>query len=425
VDEGPDAARTAVPIGFAPVLIRRPLLERRGVQNVLIAVALAIAAYMLAPPFSPVLSRLDGLPLVGSPQRGTAERLTVGPLPEDFEPVDRPDPVDAKGILMTGYTAGGSRFDDLVEMIDRTELNAVVIDIKDERGEISWVPRSPQAAMAGAGRPKILDPKATIRQLHRKDVYVIGRIVTFQDDYLPRARPDLAARDTGGGLWENNKSLTWLDPYSTEAQDYAISLAIEAIELGFDEIQFDYIRFPTDGDTTKMWLSHKDERLPHDVIADFLRRAHEQIVPRGAYLSVDLFGLVALVSDDLGIGQRIEMIAQQVDYISLMLYPSHYNKGEYGIPDPEKEPHKTVSVSLRDAKRRIEGTGAKLRPWLQDFSLAVPYTPVEVRAQIDAVEDAGIDEWLLWNARNRYTEDAVRSVTSKPPPDEEDSTVNR
>src|SRR5688572_15106412 len=404
---------------------RRPLLERRSVQNVLIVVALAIAAYMLAPPFSPVLSRVEGLRFISSEPSEPQQILSVGPLPEDFEPVRRPPPVEAKGILLTGYTAGGSRFDELVAMIDRTELNAVVIDIKDERGEISWTPRSPQAAMAAAGRPKILDPEKTIRQLHSKDIYVIGRIVTFQDDYLPRARPDVAARDAGGGLWENHKSLTWLDPYSTEAQDYAISLAIEAIELGFDEIQFDYIRFPTDGDTTKMWLSHKDERLPHDVIADFLERAREQIVPRGAYLSVDLFGLVALVSDDLGIGQRIEMIAEHVDYISLMLYPSHYNKGEYGIPDPEREPNKTVSLSLADAKRRLEGTGAKLRPWLQDFSLAVPYTPVEVRAQIDAVEDAGINEWLLWNARNRYTEDAIRSVTSKPPPDEEDNLVNR
>ncbi len=404
---------------------RRPLLERRSVQNVLIVVALAIAAYMLAPPFSPVLSRVEGLRFISSDPSEPQQILSVGPLPEDFEPVRRPPPTEAKGILLTGYTAGGSRFDDLVGMIDRTELNAVVIDIKDERGEISWVPRSAQAAMAGAGRPKILDPKTTIRDLKRKDIYVIGRIVTFQDDYLPRARPDLAVRDTGGGLWENHKELTWLDPYATEAQDYAISLAIEAIELGFDEIQFDYIRFPTDGDTTKMWLSHKDERLPHDVIRDFLARAREQLVPRGAYVSTDLFGLVALVSDDLGIGQRLEMIAQHVDYISLMLYPSHYNQGEYGIPDPEKEPYKTVSVSLRDAKRRIEGTGAKLRPWLQDFSLRVPYTPVEVRAQIDAVEDAGIGEWLLWNARNRYTEDAVRSVTKKPPPEPQDDAVNR
>jgi hypothetical protein len=396
-----------------------PFLERRVVQNVIIAIALVIAAYMLSPPFSPVLSRVEGLPFLTAAEKDPTQSLSVGPLPPDFEAKPRPAPTKAKGILMTGYTAGGSRFDDLTAMIGRTELNAVVIDIKDERGEISWEPRSPQARMAAAGLRKMVDPAATIRALHRKDVYVIGRIVTFQDSMLAKARPDLAVQDTHGGIWRSTKGLAWLDPYSTEAQDYDISLAVEAIELGFDEIQFDYVRFPTDGDTTRMWFPHKDERLPHEVIRDFLVRARKQIVPRGAYLSVDLFGLTALVSDDLGIGQRIELIAREVDYISLMLYPSHYHKPEYGIPDPEAEPYKTVSLSLRDAMRRIRGTGAKLRPWLQDFTMRTPYLPVEVRAQIEAAEDLGVDEWLLWNARNRYTEDALRSTARRPPEEKE------
>jgi hypothetical protein len=409
------------------MLVRRPFLERRGVQNVLIAMALVIALYMLIPPLSPVLSRTDRLPIVGGAEPDVATALTVGPLPEDFKAKRRPPPTQAKGILMTGYTAGGkTRFPELLGLIKRTELNTVVVDIKDERGEISWIPRSPQAGMGGAGLNKIKDPAARIRQLHDANIYVIGRIVTFQDNYLSRVRPDLAVHNIEtGGLWSNTKGLGWLDPYSTEAQDYAISLAIEAIELGFDEIQFDYIRFPTDGDTTKLWFTHKDERLPHEVIRDFLRRARQQIVPRGAYMSTDLFGLVALVTDDLGIGQRLELIAREVDYVSLMLYPSHYHKPEYGIADPEKEPYKTVSVSLRDAKRRIAGTGAKLRPWLQDFSLpgGVPYTPKEVRDQIKAAQDLGINEWLLWNARNRYTEDALVAVGSKPPPEPEDSPI--
>jgi hypothetical protein len=140
-------------------------------------------------------------------------------------------------------------------------------------------------------------------------------------------------------------------------------------------------------------------------------------------MSSDMFGLTALVSDDLGIGQKLELMARQVDYVSLMLYPSHFNKPEYGIPDPEKEPDRTVSLSLRDAKRRIAGTGAKLRPWLQDFSLAVPYTPREVRLQIDAAEHLGVHQWLLWNATNRYTEDALRATGDRPPP-EPDSSVS-
>lgn len=405
----------------------RPLFERRGFQNVVIAVALAIAVYMLVPPVSPVLSKAEGVPLLSAARQQRAELLTVGPLPPDFKPVRRRPPVEAKGILMTGYTAGGTRFDDLLELIERTELNAVVIDIKDERGEISWMPRSKQTRMAGAGFPKIRDRDLAprIRRLKRSGVYVIGRIVTFQDSFLSRVRPDLAIQNLDGGLWETRKGLTWLDPYASEAQDYNIALAAEAIELGFDEIQFDYIRFPTDGDTTKMWFGHRDERVPHDVIRDFLERARAQIVPRGAYISTDLFGLVALVADDLGIGQKLELIAREVDYVSLMVYPSHYNLGEYGIPDPEKDPYKTVSLSLRDAKRRIEGTGAKLRPWLQDFTLRVPYTPKEVRDQIDATEDLGVNQWLLWNAVNRYSEDALKPAPGAklPPPD--DSIVNR
>ncbi len=409
------------------MLLRRPVLERHAVQNALVVAALGITVFMLAPPVSPMWGEESILPFLARQDPPAISNLTIGPLPEDFVPKRRRAPVKVKGILMTGYTAGGSRFNELLELLRRTELNTVVIDIKDERGEISWIPRSRQARMAGAGLPKIVDPARTIRRLKRAGVYVIGRLVTFQDSYLTKVRPDLAIQDLRGGIWKSAKGLGWLDPYSIQAQDYNIALSLEAIELGFDEIQFDYVRFPTDGDTTKMWSRYKDERAPHDAIRQFLARARAQIVPRGAYISADLFGLVALVIDDLGIGQKLELIAREVDYVSLMLYPSHYNKPEYGILDPEKEPYNTVSVSLRDAKERIAGTKAKLRPWLQDFTLRVPYTPAEVRAQIQAAEDSGVGEWILWNARNRYTEDALRPAPGAkvPPPEATDSLVSR
>lgn len=337
------------------MLLRRPVLERHAVQNALVVVALGITVFMLAPPISPMWAEESFLPFLARQDPPAISNLTIGPLPEDFEPRRRRAPVKVKGILMTGYTAGGSRFNELLELLRRTELNTAVIDIKDERGEISWIPRSRQARMAGAGLPKIVSPASTIRRLKRAGVYVIGRLVTFQDNYLTRVRPDLAIQDLRGGTWKSTKGLGWLDPYSIQAQDYNIALALEAIELGFDEIQFDYVRFPTDGDTTKMWSRYKDERAPHDAIRQFLARARAQIVPRGAYISADLFGLVALVIDDLGIGQKLELIAREVDYVSLMLYPSHYNKPEYGIADPEKEPYNTVSVSLRDARNASPG----------------------------------------------------------------------
>jgi hypothetical protein len=402
------------------MVARRSVLDRPLLQTFLIAVALAVSVFMLAPPVSPVLAGKRDVTFLRKPHAPVAATLAADPLTTSIKAVQRRKPVNAKGIFMTGYTVGGPRFSDLIGLIDRTELNAAVIDIKDERGEVSWIPRLAQANIAGAGRPKILDPAATVRRLHRHHIYVIGRIVTFEDPILATVRPDLAIQDTHGGVWHNSKGVPWVDPYSTEVQDYNIALAVEAISYGFDEIQFDYVRFPTDGDTTRMWFRYKDERLPTEVVADFLARARAQIVPRGAYISADLFGLTALVDDDLGIGQKLEMIAPEVDYVSLMLYPSHFNKPQYGIADPEKEPYQIVHDSIVDAKRRIAGSGAQLRPWLQDFSLRVPYTPVEVRAQIKAAEDLGVNEWLLWNATNRYSEDALavpKSVKQPPPPE--------
>jgi hypothetical protein len=379
---------------------------RRTGENVLIVLALGIAVFMLAPPTSPVLgsSSTIRLPLA------QAQRLDVISYasPEPFKAKERPKPTQARGLLMTGYSAGGSRFDRLLRLIRSTELNAVVVDIKDERGELSWVPTSPGANLVGAGRPKMRDPRGRIARLHRNGVYVIGRIVTFQDNVLAEVRPDLAVRDNRGGIWRTEKGQGWGDPFSTEVQDYNLALAKEALDVGFDEIQFDYVRFPTDGDAERLWYSHGDGRVHTEVIRQFLARARAVIAPRGGYISADLFGLVTLAHDDLGIGQRLELIAREVDYVSLMLYPSHYHKPEYDIPDPEREPYKTVALSIKDAKKRIAGTRAKLRPWIQDFTLGIPYTPVEVHAQIKALEDNGVHEWLLWNANNRYTQDALR-----------------
>jgi hypothetical protein len=407
---------------------RRPILDRHPVQNTLMVLALGISVVMLTPQLSPVLGETETLPFFTGSRTAPTE-IRFGTLPIEQTSAEEPQPTKAKGILMTGYTFGGTKFPALLAMVKRTEINAVVIDIKDERGEISWVPRSPMAAMARAGLPKIrdVDLRPRIRQLEKENVYIIGRIVTFQDPIMATARPDLALQDVDGGAWRNDRGLAWLDPYSIEAQDYNIALAVEAIELGFDEIQFDYVRFPSDGDLSRSWSRFKDDRPHHEVIPQFLSRAAKEIHDRGAFISADAFGLVALVSDDLGIGQKIELLAREVDYLSLMLYPSHYNKPEYGIFDPEKEPSRTVELSLKDAKRRIAGTRAKLRPWLQDFSLRVPYTPVEVREQIEAAQALGVDEWLLWNVRNRYSEDALRPAPgqTQPPPPPEESVVAR
>jgi hypothetical protein len=377
-------------------------------QRLLLLVALGISVFMLAPPTSPVMG--DGPDMFSRP----ADNLVAVPTPApSAKPVARPKPTAAKGVILSGYSAGGERLDRIAGMIRRTELNAVVIDIKDETGQISWVPSNAAVRAVGAGRKKIGDPGALMDRLNEEGIYVIGRIVTMQDPILSEARPDLAVRDTKGGIWRNEKKLGWGDPYSREVWEYNFALAEEAIDLGFDEIQFDYIRFPSDGDIGRIWYSHADGRHPTEVIRSFFAEARSRLVRQGVYLSADLFGLVTLAEDDMGIGQKIELIAQEVDYISLMLYPSHYTKGNYGIRDPEKDPYRTVKLSVEDAKRRINGTRARLRPWIQDFSLRVRYTPAHVRAQIKALEEEGVHEFLLWNASNRYSEDALRPDRSR------------
>lgn len=374
------------------------------VQRLAILIALIIAAFMIAPPTSPLFSAAAPPPAsTPAPSADLAQAPTPAPINKKM-----PTPTKAKGIVVSGYTAGGSNFQKLIDLVKRTELNAMVIDIKNEDGEVSWMPKSDRAKAMSGGVRKIKDPKAMIASLKKQNIYVIGRIVVFKDPILSMVRPDLAVRDVNGNLWKDRKGLGWGDPYSSEVWDYNMALAREAVEFGFDEIQFDYIRFPSDGDIDLIRYPHKDMRSQQEVIRQHLHDAREELHKMGTFVSADLFGFVTLV-DDPGIGQRLELIAAEVDYISLMLYPSHYTKGNLGLKSPIDSPGETIALSLADAKVKMKDASAKLRPWLQDFTIrGVTYTPKEVRAQIDASEKAGVDEWLLWNANNRYSEDALK-----------------
>jgi hypothetical protein len=283
------------------------------------------------------------------------------------------------------------------------------------------------ARMASAGVPKILNPKSLVAKLHRAGVYVIGRVVVFRDPKLAAARPDLALQDTSGGLWHSNQGVTWTDPYSTEVQDYNIAIAVEAVEDGFDEIQFDYTQFPTDGDTTHVWSRNADGRARSLVLANFLARARAQIDGRGRYTSVDAFGDTVITDSNPAAAQDLRLMARAVDYVSPMIWPEMFPKPSFGLFDPERDPGRAVTAAVRDAEARIAGTGATLRPWLQDFTQRIPYTPVEVSAQITAAENAGATQWMLWNSLNRYSEDALRPSPEQkvPPPSSDSSIVNR
>lgn len=317
-----------------------------------------------------------------------------------------------KGIYVTQDSLQNSaKLNELLGLIDRTELNAMVINVKDDWGNITFEADVPVAKEANAVHPTLGDGRQQIKQLKEKGIYTIARIVTFKDAWVPKVRPNLAVASTAGGIWRDYNGVSWLNPYSKEAWDYVVSVARAAAEIGFDEIQFDYVRFPTDGDLDAIVYPGKDGRPREQVIADFLAYARQELRPHKVWVSADLFGVVTSFHNDQGIGQLLEPASAAVDIVSPMVYPSHYGPGNLGVANPNAQPYETVHRSMLDAKERWEAAGltgkVTMRPWLQDFSYGHPYGPAEVRAQIQATYDAGYSEWLLWNAANVYTEEAL------------------
>lgn len=313
-------------------------------------------------------------------------------------------PTMAKGVHVSVYMAGSdSDLGKLIGLVERTELNALEVDLKDEAGQISFELDNPLAKQVKATTSYVkLDP--CVDKMRYRDVYTICRIVVMKDPKLAKGRPDLAVQNKAGGPWGTG---VWLDPYSQEVWDYNMAVAVAAARAGFQEIQFDYIRFPSDGNTAACAYPHQDKRSQGEVINGFFDYAREKLAPYNVFISADLFGLTASKQGEMGIGQSVKAIANKVDYISPMVYPSHYNAGEYNIKVPEANPHDIVLKSLEDFKKEMKGTPAGLRPWLQDFSLRIAYTPDMVRRQIDACTEAGIKQWILWDPDCSYSESAL------------------
>jgi hypothetical protein len=319
-------------------------------------------------------------------------------------------PTEAKGVHVSIPIASSDPdMERMIGLLDRTELNALQVDLKDEWGQIGFLVDNGLVKAVGSSSDS-MQIDALVDQMRFRNVYSIGRVVSFKDPKLAKARPDLAVQDKRGGVWGKGE---WLDPYSKEVWDYDLAVATAAAKAGFNEIQFDYMRFPSDGNTSTCLYPHQDSRKPDEVINDFLTYARGKLAPYNVFISADLFGLTASDQGDMNIGQKVEDVAKQVDYVSPMVYPSHYNPGEYGIKSPENNPGQIVSKSLVDFKKKMSGTPASLRPWLQDFTLRVPYSSDMVRAQIDACEKAGIKQWLLWDPQCTYTEQALKKQSGK------------
>ncbi|QJC50245.1 putative glycoside hydrolase [Paenibacillus albicereus] len=321
-----------------------------------------------------------------------------------------------RGIYVSGYAAGSRRvMGRLKELVDRTELNAMVIDIKDDYGLMTYASHIKLANRLGTdSRPLIDDPKELIDQLHRAGIYVIGRQVVFKDALLASKVPDWAIHEKSGKVWRDAKRKAWINPYRKEVWNYNIAIAQEAAELGFDEIQFDYVRFPANGAATEAKLDYGSEAgAKSEAIGAFLGESAAAIHRKGAKVSADVFGLVTSSSDDMGIGQSWRTVASQVDSISPMVYPSHYSPGMYGIATPDLSPFEVIHKAMTDASSRnrhlLQGgtQPAAIRPWLQSFTATWLhphriYGEAELREQIRAAKEAGVDEYLLWSPKCLY-----------------------
>lgn len=315
-------------------------------------------------------------------------------------------PKHVHGIHFSAWVVGMEKYKKRFEpYFGENKLNTVVIAIKEYEGQVYInVPEVKKKY----NTPIIPIPKIEkyLEELKSKGVYTIARIVVFKDNYLAKHFPHLAVKNPDGSVWSDYKRNSWTDPYNKEVWDYNLEIAKMAIELGFEEIQFDYVRFPSDGNTKLCRYSQKHtSSTASEVLVEFLKYAKEKLSP--TKISIDVFGLTPSVNHDMGIGQRFLQMSEVVDFVSPMMYPSHYKKGEYGIPHPNKEPYKTVFKTVSDAKKLLGDSFYKLRPYLQDFSLGYKYGVEEIKAQIKACYDNGIFDWLLWDPKCMYTLEAI------------------
>ena len=379
---------------------RRAQARRRKyrLRRTVALVALIVVAALIA---------LGATVVAGHGSRGdkSAAKTTTAEASKKKAVTRTPLPDQVRGVHVTMALANEPG--KLDEYLKIRGLTALELDVKDENGKVGFLmPASTLARKVGASQPYY---KAGVAagKARKAGIYLIGRVVTFEDPTLTAARPDLAIRTTSGGVWTNNAGLGWANPYDKRVWEYDISIAEAAARAGFDEIQFDYVRFPSDGPIESAVFSHKVAEPMGRTITRFVKYASSRLKPLGVRVSVDVFGLSA--THNLGIGQTPRRLAKYVDAVYPMVYPSHYNSGEFNLPDPSASPGRTVALSLRDFRNALVGRKAMLIPWLEDFSLTSDRPPIEdVRAQITAARSHHAKGFLLWNPRGVYTVEVLK-----------------
>jgi hypothetical protein len=337
---------------------------------------------------------------------GIAEQIVT--LPKEIELV----PFTPKGLYLSFYGIGDRKLrEDALRLLRETELNTFVIDLKGDRGMIPYRSSIPLAAEIGAQRiTTVKDMKGLIGSLKNEGIYTIARIVVFKDNLLANHRPDLAVKDLNGGIWHDRERLAWVDPFKKEVWEYNIQIAIEAAQQGFDEIQFDYIRFPDALPVRFSMPNTMENRVK--AISGFLMEARKRLSPYNVFLSADIFGYVCWNLNDTSIGQTLETVAPHLDYLSPMLYPSGFQYGIPGYRIPTTHSYEIVYLSLKKAQERTGLSPFRFRPWLQAFrDYAFDrrfFEEREIREQINGVERFGSHGWLLWNPQNIYSREGLK-----------------
>jgi hypothetical protein len=376
---------------------RRKQRRRRRIRRTIATVLLVLVAAAVAYAGRVIRAEREA----AQPPERAAQIVRQAPK-QVVKPVAPPETIRGVHVTMALASIRGK----LDEYLGLSGLNTIQLDVKDENGEIGFVPSSvPLAKRIGAGKP-YYRPRAVAKQIHARGVYLIGRVVVMEDPVLSAKRPDLAIQHRNGGRWLNHAGLGWANPYDRRVWDYNVDVAEAAARVGFDEIQFDYVRFPSDGDMDAIVYPGKTSTPPGWVIAEFVHYASKRLKPLGVRVSADVFGLSA--TRDLGIGQVPKRLGRYLDAIYPMVYPSHYASGEYNLEDPNSNPGATVAYSLRHFNRELAAIpGVRIIPWLQDFSWRRTYTLADVQAQIDSARRAKAGGYLLWNAAGIYTPGAL------------------
>lgn len=371
---------------------------------------------------TPVVEETSGIKVIENVGPDKNRTVSLRIVDENNPALPGREAVKVRGIYISGPMAGSTElFQNILDSAAGTEINTVVIDFKDDQGRITCPVDSPVASEIGACRPYVQDMKGLVASLKERGLYVIARVVAFRDPWLAEKKPEWSLHLADGSLYRNRQGMAWVDPYRKEVWDYLVEVGTEAKEAGFDEVQFDYIRFSTEGTMRDVVFDEAvtGGRSKTDVITEFVKYAYENLASQGLFVSADVFGtIIGSDIDAQAVGQVYTEMAKHLDYICPMIYPSHYGPGNFGLEHPDTMPYETVLEALKKSQmvmdQAAEADGhvssqAIVRPWLQDFTASylgegnyIPYGYNEVQRQIQAVKDAGYDEWMLWSAANRY-----------------------